>query len=154
MAEITRVEGLEAIKANLKAYSVRQGLAAERGLLKAGFYLQRKSQQIVPVEFGVLKASAFTRPVSGAGLGVVVGVGYTAEYAPFVHENPDAAHGAEYNKKHGLGVKRDEAGRFLKGSGAHSNARGPNQQYKFLEKPMREEKDKLFSIIADAMGKV
>lgn len=34
-----------------------------KGLLAGGLYLQRKSQKVVPVDTGALKASAFTRVV-------------------------------------------------------------------------------------------
>lgn len=41
---------------------------------------------MVPVDFGVLKASAFTR-AQGQGFKTVVNIGYTAFYAMYVHEN-------------------------------------------------------------------
>jgi hypothetical protein len=61
-------------------------------------------------------------------------VGYAASYALFVHENLDAAHGEEFNKKHGRG-------------------RGPNQQAKFLETPFRTMKNSgiLMSTITTAV---
>ncbi|KKN23036.1 hypothetical protein LCGC14_0909070 [marine sediment metagenome] len=71
-----------------------------------------------------------------------VNVGYGASYAPYVHENLEAAHGEAYNAKHAgrLKTKRDKQGRFLKGSGAKKGAgsRGAGQQAKFLEQPFRE----------------
>lgn len=63
----------------------------ERGVKKAGLFLQRESQLLAPVETGVMRNSAFTR-ASGAGFDVVVTVGYTAAYAVFVHENLEARH--------------------------------------------------------------
>jgi hypothetical protein len=39
---------------------MRQGMDLEDCLLKAGFHLQRESQQLVPVDTGALRASAFT----------------------------------------------------------------------------------------------
>ncbi len=63
----------------------------ERGLVKAGLMLQRASQQLVPLDTGALKNSAFTRKV-GSGFSTDVQVGYTQEYAVFVHENLEAHH--------------------------------------------------------------
>lgn len=76
------------------------GAGIERGLKKAGLHVQRKSQEIVPVDLGGLKASAYTRKISGSGASTVVAVGYTAEYAGAVHEDADKAHGRIYNLKY------------------------------------------------------
>ena len=57
----------------------------ERALIRVGLRLQRESQERVPVEYGNLKASAYTRPV-GHGAKTEVYVGYTASYAAHVHE--------------------------------------------------------------------
>ena len=40
--------------------SVKAGLPLEAAMLKAMLYLQRESQQLVPVDTGALRASAFT----------------------------------------------------------------------------------------------
>lgn len=76
-----------------RMYTVRGDTARgmERGLKKAGPFLQRKSQQIVPVDTGALKNSAFTR-ATGKGFSTEVLVGYTQSYAIYVHENLDARH--------------------------------------------------------------
>jgi hypothetical protein len=93
------------------------------GMRLAGLALQADSQRVVPVEFGVLKASAFTR-AEGSGLKTTVTVGYTAAYAIFVHEN------VEMKLK---GQERTPApphiGRYWDPAG-----RG---QAKFLEQPFR-----------------
>lgn len=46
----------EMIKADLKS-----GKTFEQALMRAGLFLQRESMQRVPVEYGNLRASAFTR---------------------------------------------------------------------------------------------
>lgn len=43
------------------AEDVKQGRTMEQALLRAGLRLQRASQEIVPVEWGNLRGSAFTR---------------------------------------------------------------------------------------------
>lgn len=62
------------------------------GVKRAGLYLQRESQLIVPVgPTGNLQNSAYTR-AEGAGSDIEVEVGYTAMYALFVHEDRAAIH--------------------------------------------------------------
>jgi hypothetical protein len=112
-----------------------------RGLLKAGLALQRESMKIVPIQTGNLRNSAFTRS-EGSGFQTVVIVGYTAKYALFVHEILDNAHGQEFNKKH--------ADRISRAKGAARKVwfnRGIDQQAKFLEKPLREQHDRLMHIV-------
>ena len=109
------------------------------GLMEAGLFLQRASQEIVPVDQGPLKASAYTRKDPKASkYRPVVLVGYTAEYAIYVHEIPDppTAHGRSFNNKH---AKEIAAGT--------EEARGPNQVYKFLETPARQKRQQILDII-------
>lgn len=58
---------------------------------------------------------------------VSVVVGYTTEYAVWVHENLEAAHGQAFNVKHAAEIKA-----------GLEHSRGPLQQAKFLEQPARE----------------
>lgn len=74
------------IKRNIQLRRARLEKGVEIGLKRAGLRLQRESQKMVPVEYGVLKASAFTR-ATGAGFNTRVNVGYTALYALWVHES-------------------------------------------------------------------
>ena len=113
------VTGVTNILKNLKKAKLRSGKELERGLVKAGLFLQRESQLVVPVDDGPLKASAFTRK-KGSHLNTEVIVGYTQNYAIYVHEDLDAQH-------------------------------NPGQTAKFLERPARENKDKLRDIIAGEM---
>lgn len=76
------VTGGSLVVKNLKAKNAAIGTAVSQGLLIAGFELLRMSQQLVPVEFGVLKASGYVRQPKR----YEVNVGYTAFYALFVHE--------------------------------------------------------------------
>lgn len=54
-------------------------------------WLQRQSQMLVPVDTGALRNSAYTRHV-GRGFDITVWVGYTVEYAVYVHERLDVHH--------------------------------------------------------------
>lgn len=86
------VQGVKAIKEYLGSRhqkATAKGLAV--GLYRAGLFLQRESQKIVPIEYDVLRPSAFTRK-EGDGFNVEVIVGYGTDYAVYVHENLEAKH--------------------------------------------------------------
>lgn len=70
------------------------------GLKEAGLMIQREAQKIVPVESGKLRSSAYTRKAMDGRLAVEVG--FSAEYALWVHENMDVNGG--YPRRSGRGV--------------------------------------------------
>ena len=76
-----------------KSYD-KQVRAIGRGLTKAGLFIQRESQKIVPVDTGALKNSARTRLVRAATKGSeqYAEVSYNTAYAVRVHEDPVAKH--------------------------------------------------------------
>ena len=86
-----KVIGLEKALKAIRRQGVKGQKAVEIGMKKGGLFLQRESMMLVPVEFGVLRLSAFTRS-EGTLKDPVVRVGYTAGYALFVHENLNARH--------------------------------------------------------------
>lgn len=92
-----KVTGLKKIKAKLRFTNIKMASDFRRGLGKAAFFLQRKSQEIVPVELGNLKNSAGMKLI-GSGWGSDAIVYYTAHYAVYVHEIKKARHkaGKEY----------------------------------------------------------
>ena len=63
----------------------------QAGLQEAGEFLLEKSQEIVPVDTGALHDSGYV-VVSGSGFGSEVAVGYSMEYAVYVHEDLRARH--------------------------------------------------------------
>lgn len=81
------VKGLDATLKNLRARLDAVPNLAMTGLRAGGLVVQRDAQQHVPVEHGPLRQSAFTRPARNDKMVKVVEVGFTAAYAPFVHEN-------------------------------------------------------------------
>lgn len=131
------------VKQRMIAVAARYSHQVGMGLKKAGLFIQRESQLIVPVDLSFLKPSAFTR-AEGEGAETEVTVGYTSAYAIYVHENLDAAHGAAYNAKY---AKEIAAG----WKGYHT--RGPNQSAKFLEKPIRENLQQITRIVVDESKK-
>lgn len=116
------VYGVKDLSSAWKKQKDVMGPKVELGLKTAGLFLQRESQLLVPVDFGVLKASAFTR-ADGKGFSTVVIVGYTAFYAMFVHENVEM-------KWKGLPRTAPSHGNYWDPAG-----RG---QSKFLEAPARD----------------
>jgi len=92
MARITHVTGVSSIMAKLRAVGMQQGMLMEGRLKRAGLFVQRESQKVVPVEYAVLKNSAFTRKLKGIGFTADIAVGYTAFYAAYVHEDLQARH--------------------------------------------------------------
>jgi len=134
MATVSKVEGLGTVVDNLKKEQKALGKRVEGGLKLAGLYLQRVSQKKVPVDFGILKASAFTRAF-GKGFDTQVNVGYTASYAIFVHE--------------AVGMKLKGQPRQKPSKGRYWDPQG-RAQAKFLEEPFRTERPKLIQIVLDA----
>jgi hypothetical protein len=113
---MVKVVGVEEIKKKLREASVTMGFKIQRGQIKAGLFLQRESQKVVPIEFGVLMNSAGTKAIGASWFTDVI-VYYTASYAVYVHERTELKH-----KK--------------------------GKMAKFLETPMRENRDKILRIIA------
>jgi len=85
------VTGQSAIAQNLRNFRKEQAKGVSIGLKLAGLFLQRESQLIVPIDTGALRNSAFTRSV-GEGFDTRVGVGYSQDYAIYVHEDLNARH--------------------------------------------------------------
>jgi hypothetical protein len=142
MGGLAKIKGVGEVLKKLKNEHHRIQREVPRALTRAGLFLQRASQKMVPVHQGNLKASAFTR-TSGSGFAAATTVGYTAAYAVYAHENEEAAHGAEFNAKH----QKEIANAKTPAQKAIWFNRGPGQQSKFLEKPMRDERRTLIKMI-------
>ena len=85
MAHIMEIEGIADIKRAMKMAKSELGDGQRKGLIRGGLYLQGKSQEVVPVKYGTLKASAGTEAIGRSWWTDVV-VYYTASYAVYVHE--------------------------------------------------------------------
>jgi len=91
MAVVNYITGIDDILKNMRKTDVLVGKKFEIGLKRAGLFLQKMSQRVVPVDTSNLKNSAFTRSAF-SGTATVVTVGYTAAYAIFVHERMELSH--------------------------------------------------------------
>lgn len=89
MANVGRVQ--EVITA-LQRVRKKKTAAVFRGLKKAGLFVQRESQLIVPVDTGVLRNTANTRGIKHSETDVEVRVSYGTEYGIYVHEDLGANH--------------------------------------------------------------
>lgn len=83
-----RIVGLEQVRANLNAElsKLRGNVAA--GLEVAGKFIEAEAKELTSVDQGILINSSFSK-ASGSKSEPSVTVGYTAEYAPYVHQMPD-----------------------------------------------------------------
>ncbi len=141
--KVLYVEGLDQILRNVRKANDKIGLMAERGLLEGGKFLREESEKIVPVRTGKLKSSCYgPKNIGEKGLKADVVIGYAAEYAVCVHENPSAAHGKEFNVKYAASI----------GAGKEM-VRKEEEQWKFLETPMRVHRNTIFKIIANWIRK-
>ena len=99
------------------------------GLLAGGLVIQADAQRHVPVEYGVLRQSAYTRKVRG-GASPVVEIGFTASYAPYVHENLEMKWKGQ-RRRSGKGVYW-----------------GPQGEARFLANAVTRQSDKVVEIAA------
>lgn len=79
------IQGMARVLARLNAAHGKSSDVTMRTLMTAGFLVQRQAMKYTPVEYGFLRASAFTRKAQDGSLAVEVG--YGAKYAVYVHEN-------------------------------------------------------------------
>jgi hypothetical protein len=156
---IMQVEGIDQVVRNLRRHRGVTAAKIARGIYKAGAFLLAESQLIVPVQLGDLRGSGYVRNIGDNGANVDVVVGYTKEYAVYVHEDlvtaappARAAHGRWFNIKHAATILRHiAAGTSTARSGWFW--RGEREQAKFLETPMRTKRDDMFQIIANEARK-
>ena len=80
-----RITGLDNVLRRLNSQVNRFPKRSKSGLREAALIVRGDSQKMTPVDTGNLKASAFTE-VFSSSKGPSAVIGYTASYAPFVHE--------------------------------------------------------------------
>jgi len=143
---VTHITGINTVIRNISKSKITLGNAVARGLKKGGIYLLRKSHELVPVQLGGLKANSEVRNIGGSGFNTDIIVAYKQDYATFVHENLDAAHGKVFNVKYARQIEAAAGtSRGTKQGGMFR--RGENEQAKFLEQPARTERKAILNII-------
>jgi hypothetical protein len=94
------LEGLQTVQQNLRLAVLRITNRSMAGLMEGGLIIQRAAQEKCPVVTGNLRSSAYTE-LDTSGGGQAVEIGFTAAYAPFVHENPNAGKSGKKNPSKG-----------------------------------------------------
>lgn len=124
------VEGFDELNRRLAEISEKSPEAAEAGAYAGGLVVQRASQEETPVEYGNLRASAYTHKIPGGAE-----VGYTSEYALFVHENMEQKLAGEPRES---------------GLGTYWNPGGP----KFLERAVNEHEQDVIDQIEAQLARI
>ncbi len=83
-----KIRGEKAVLKNLNRAIVKIEGNTTKGMLAAGLFVEGESNEIVPQRLGGLINSSFTS-VGRLAKRIIVRVGYTVNYAPFVHEMPE-----------------------------------------------------------------
>lgn len=143
---MVQVKGMPQVLAKLRTANANVSLGVGRGLKRGAAYLLRKSNEYVPVQQGILKASGFVRNIGGIGWDTDMIVGYTAAYAVYVHEDLEKLHGRAFNLHHAMQIAAAKGKKAGTAAGGMFE-RGEKQQAKFLEKPAREERKVVLGII-------
>lgn len=85
-----QIKGLEGIQKNLRKYAKRYPTATANAMYQEGLDIERNATIRAPVEFGRLRASAYTTvPTEG---NMVVETGFGTEYALRQHEGTNYNH--------------------------------------------------------------
>jgi hypothetical protein len=157
--KVMYLEGIDRFLGNLNRADAKIGRAVEKGLKAGAIHLRNESMKIVPYQIGNLHGSAYPpRNVGGRGYKADIVVGYTAEYAVWVHERPNKpphgpTHGIEFNVKHAAEIAAAVGTTLGTAKGGMFN-RKPEEQWKFLETPMRTERKNILKIIWNAVKSV
>lgn len=101
-----KLRGLENVLGNIEKAVAEAGEATEEGLYAAGLIIEKDSIKRTPRDTGHLRNTAYVN-----AQGKKVQVGYSAEYAPAVHENLNAHHGVGEPKflEHAAQAREKEA---------------------------------------------
>lgn len=84
-----KVSGLNKILKNLNKEIQKIEGNTRDGLVKVGLFVKAEAVERAPVEFGTLRGSAFSQVSPNTYRGKPVAtIGFTAKYAPYVHEAP------------------------------------------------------------------
>ncbi len=140
MAKGLKIRGEKEIIKNLNLEILKIDGDVRSGLQAAGLFIQAESQKLTPVDSSVLRNSAFSSTIKTAD-GSSMNVGYTAEYAPWVHEMPMTL----------KGQPRKDFGTTRKGvsfgGGSGKGVYWQDGENKFLEKAVVRNSGKIINII-------
>lgn len=121
------IKGMDKVLQNLNSEIGKIKTKGVAGLLAGGLIVQAGAQKRVPVEYGNLRGSAYTRKAQNNPKAVEVGFG--AEYALYVHENLEMAWKGK--------PRRSKLGVYW----------GPAGESQFLLKSVRDNKERVLETV-------
>lgn len=135
-----KVSGINDILKNLNKEIEQIEGNTRKGLSKVGLFVKAEAVERAPVEFGTLRNSAFSQVSPNTFRGhPVATIGFTAKYAPYVHEAPMKLKGQPRPSRKGI---KANSGVYWQG--------GEN---KFLEKAVKLNIPEILDIIKTESGK-
>lgn len=136
MALIKGLSGLDQVLKNLNAQVNAMTQRGTDGLIKGGIVIRRQAQVETPVETSNLVQSCYGPEIHQETRGPVAQIGFTAAYAPFVHEMV----GANFTgpRPSATSPARQAGGK-------------PTAKAKFLEDPWKQNEKTVLQIIADSV---
>lgn len=140
--------GLEEITKNLSAEIKKIEGNTFKGMRKVGLLIEGDAVERTPVDTSVLRLSSFS-DTEITDNGFTTRVGYTAKYAPWVHEFPMKLKGkprAHFGRT-GTQSKFGPQQRIEFGGGSLSGVFWQGGENKFLEKAIKENQSQILSII-------
>jgi len=149
MAKSMRVTGERKLMSNINKEIGKIEGDIEGGILAAAKFIQAESQLLTPVDFGLLRNSAFSNVFRTAKSKILGIVGYTAKYAPWVHEAPMTLKGKP-RKDFGTTSNHSNAGPQKPKSFGGGSGRGVYWQggeNKFLEKAVSRNTSTILNVI-------
>lgn len=141
-----KITNTDALKRALLRHQREKAQQLRAGLRAGAQYLLDRSLILVPRMTEDLANSAKVR-VRGSGFDVQATAGYGTDYAVEVHENPEWAHGEQFNIKHAdaIALAPPDDPFYFK--------RGPLEQSKFLETPLIDDRREIAMSIVEQMHK-
>ena len=114
-----RVSGSKEIAEAMRKFAAAEVQSVRKGVQKASLFLKGEAVQLAPIHYGPLRGSAFysTDIFKGRVRGRV---GFTAEYAPYVHEAPMKLDGQSRPKNGGTYWQGGENKFLQKAAGRNS----------------------------------
>jgi hypothetical protein len=156
---VIKVAGVDKLVRNLNRIGKNIGKGVERGFLKSASLIERESLKIVPFQTGNLKGAWFIEK-KGVGLKADVAFGYRGvEYAAWVHEIPGenlyspVTHGKFFNIKHADEIAKAK-GTWMGTAEGGMFKRKPEEQWKFLEQPLRDNVQNILQIVRSEITKI
>ena len=140
--QLNQMKGIDNVLKNLNKEIKGIEGRTRKGMTKVGLFIESKSMKECPVVTSNLKNSRYSEAFD-TSKGPAVEIGFTALYAPFVHENPRAG------KTRGISPKGVAYKAPINPSGKRSTQTifSTVGKWKFLEDPLKKNARRIIEII-------